>query len=249
MRRGDQGDISIIMKIKILFDNNVVNNRFHTGWGLSVLVDGRILFDTGEDEKSLLHNMKEMGARLDELEAVAISHDHWDHTGGLWEVLKRRKGIIVYACPSFSEEFKKNVRDLGGNLTEPADFTEIRKNIFVTGAIRGEYKMQRIEEQALAVKTSESITVITGCAHPGIVRIVEKVKEKFAKERLYCVLGGFHLKDKQKGEINTVIRKLEALGVKNVGPAHCSGEEAANIFKEKFGVHYIPIAVGKVFEV
>jgi 7,8-dihydropterin-6-yl-methyl-4-(beta-D-ribofuranosyl)aminobenzene 5'-phosphate synthase len=237
------------MKIKIIFDNNVMDDRFRAGWGLSVLVDEKVLFDTGEDAESLLYNMKEMGVKLDELDAVVISHDHWDHTGGLREVLKRRKGIKVYACPGFSEEFKKSVRELGGDLIEPCDFVEIRRSVYVTGVIRGDYKTQPIEEQALAVKTPKGITVVTGCAHPGVVMIVEKVKEEFAEEKVYCVFGGFHLKDKRKDEIDAVVRKLEALGVENVGPAHCSGAGAANIFRKKFKTNYIPIAAGKIFEV
>jgi 7,8-dihydropterin-6-yl-methyl-4-(beta-D-ribofuranosyl)aminobenzene 5'-phosphate synthase len=237
------------MDIEILYDNRTDKKTIAKGWGFSCLVDNRILFDTGEDGKSLLSNMKEMGVRLDELEQVVISHDHWDHTGGLWEILKMKKGLKVYVCNGFSEEFKKKAIDLGGRLIEPDDFSEITKNIYVTGPIRGEYKTQLIEEQALAVKTPRGVTVATGCAHPGIVRIVEKVKEEFSQERLYCVFGGFHLKDRQEKDINTIIGQLEALGVKKFGPAHCSGETAISMFKERFGDNYIKMAAGKAFEV
>jgi 7,8-dihydropterin-6-yl-methyl-4-(beta-D-ribofuranosyl)aminobenzene 5'-phosphate synthase len=238
-----------MINLKILFDSNAEQKNILTGWGFSCLVDNCILFDAGADEKSLLHNMKNMGVRLDELEAVVISHEHLDHTGALWGVLKMRAGIKVYACPGFSEEFKKKVRNLGGELIESDTFVGIRKNIYVTEAIQGDYKMQLIEEQALVVKTKKGITVITGCAHPGIVKIVKKAQETFPKEKIYCVLGGFHLKGKRKEEINTVIMQLKNLGVEKIGPTHCSGEKAMNFFKEEFGGNYITVAAGKVFEV
>ena len=233
------------MNIQILFDSNTEKKNILTGWGFSCLVDNCILFDAGVDETSLLHNMRNMGVRLDELEAVVISHDHLDHTGALWGVLKRREGIKVYACPGFSKEFKKKVSDLRGELIESDTFFGIRKNIYVTEAMQGEYKKQLIEEQALVVKTKMGITVITGCAHPGIVKIVKKVQETFPKEKIYCVLGGFHLKGNRKKEINTVIMQLKSLEVEKIGPTHCSGEKAMPFFKEEYGGNYIDIAAGK----
>jgi 7,8-dihydropterin-6-yl-methyl-4-(beta-D-ribofuranosyl)aminobenzene 5'-phosphate synthase len=237
------------MNIKILYDNYTERETILKGWGFSCLVGNKILFDTGESGESLSHNIREMGVILDQVKAVVISHDHWDHTGGLWEILKRKKGIKVYVCPGFSEEFKNKVRDLSGRLIECDNFIEIIGNIYVTGAILGKYKGLPIEEQGLAVKTARGITVVAGCAHPGIVKIVKKIKEEFLKEKLYSVFGGFHLKDKQREEIAEVIKELKELGVENVGPTHCTGEEAKNIFREEFEKNYIEIAAGKVFEV
>ncbi|MGD2278944.1 MAG: hypothetical protein PVH45_02470 [Candidatus Omnitrophota bacterium] len=82
----------------------------------------------------------------------------------------------------------------------------------MTGAIRGDYKMQPIEEQALAVKTSKGVTVITGCAHPGVVRIVEEVKGRFAGEKLYCVFGGFPSKRQAKGWDRRCYREAGSAG-------------------------------------
>ena len=201
------------MNIKILFDNNSAKKNILKGWGFSCLVDNSILFDTGENGESLLHNMKEMGVDVSCVKDVVISHDHWDHTGGLNSILERKKGIKVYACPGFSPEFKKNVKDLQGDLVVIGSFAEVRKDIFATGAIVGRHKSGDIEEQVLVVKTSGGIMVITGCAHPGIVEIVEKVKKKFPNEKLSCVLGGFHLLRKQKNEIVDVAERLKKLGV------------------------------------
>lgn len=237
------------MEIKVLYDNKTTKDGILAGWGFSCLVAGSVLFDTGEDSESLLHNMSEMGANVSCVKDVVISHDHWDHTGGLKGILKGSKEVNVYGCPGFSGEFKEKVKDLKGDLVESKKINEIRNKIFVTGPILGRHKGKKIEEQALIIKTSKGITIVTGCAHPGIINIIEKVKENFVKEKVYCVLGGFHLKDKEEEDIKKVAERLHKLGVEKVGPAHCSGEKGISIFKEKFSDNFISIAAGKIVEV
>jgi len=213
------------------------------------LTGNRILFDTGESAEYLFNNMSLMNIDVLDIEAVVISHDHWDHTGGLWEVLKRRKGLKVYACPHFSEEFKERVKRLQGELREADRFIKISKNIFITGEIPGVYCNQYMPEQALIIKTENGITVITGCAHPGIVKIVERVKEEFSKERLNLVLGGFHLMDKGKRVIEIIVERFKELGVKQVGPTHCSGKEAERIFQGAYKNNYLTISAGQTIDV
>ncbi|MFA5101478.1 MAG: MBL fold metallo-hydrolase, partial [Candidatus Omnitrophota bacterium] len=78
------------MNIKVLYDKNTTNKKLHTGWGVSFLIDDTILFDTGEKGESLLENMRSLGVDINKIEAVVLSHDHWDHTGGLWDLLKMK---------------------------------------------------------------------------------------------------------------------------------------------------------------
>ena len=128
------------MKVKILFDKNTNNKKLHAGWGVSFLIDKKVLFDTGENGSRLMENIRNLKVNIDTIEAVVISHDHWDHTGGLWELLKKKKGLSVYACPHFSREFKDKVKALHGTLVELEKFGEISRNIFSTGEIPGVYK-------------------------------------------------------------------------------------------------------------
>ncbi|MDP8257857.1 MAG: MBL fold metallo-hydrolase [Candidatus Aadella gelida] len=208
-----------------------------------------MLFDTGENGKNLFQNMKNMDVDICDIKHVVISHDHWDHTGGLEAVLKKKKRIKVYGCGGFSREFKDIVSKKGAELMESELFDNITGNIFTTGSIEGTYKNGRIEEQSLVIKTANGMSIVTGCAHPGIVNIVERVKNLFPQEKFYCILGGFHLKDMRDDEIVGVCDRLTALGVQKAGPAHCSGENGIRIFSEIFKENFIQVVAGTEIEV
>ncbi|MFO7889374.1 MAG: hypothetical protein R6V04_03445, partial [bacterium] len=88
----------------------------------------------------------------------------------------------------------------------------------------------KISEQSLVVKSKKGLVVITGCSHPGITKIVEKVREIFTKQTIYLVFGGFHLMNRERREIKLIVEKLKDLGINYVGPTHCTGYEAQQIF-------------------
>jgi len=238
------------MKIEILFDKIALNKKLQTGWGVSFLVDGKILFDTGEKGEWLLKNMQVLGVDIGKIESVVISHNHWDHTGGLWDVLKNKKGLAVYACPHFNAEFKDKVKSMQGVLIEVDRFKEITENIFVTGEIPGAYHGKYMPEQALVLKTKNGISLLTGCAHPGIFKMVEKVKAKFLDEPVYLVMGGFHLMEADKRAVEIIAGNFKKIGVIKVGPTHCTGQEQMNIFRKYYTAKdFIDINVGKKIEV
>ena len=71
-------------------------------WGLSVLVEAdnaKILLDTGPSI-SAVHNADSLGIDLSKIDNIVLSHGHFDHTGGLREMLRRmRKEIEIIAHP------------------------------------------------------------------------------------------------------------------------------------------------------
>jgi 7,8-dihydropterin-6-yl-methyl-4-(beta-D-ribofuranosyl)aminobenzene 5'-phosphate synthase len=237
------------MKIRTIFDKKTRRRSLHTGWGVSFLVDDRFLFDTGEDGDMLIGNMAKMGVDIGRIKGVIISHDHWDHWGGLWGIMGKRKGIKVYACPNFSKGFKDKVIKYGGRLVESGGFRRISEGIFVSGEISGTYKRRNMPEQALVIKTGKGISVITGCAHPGIVKMAETAARRFPDEKIYAVLGGFHLMKEGRPAVENVADSFKRIGVKKAGPTHCSGEEAEKIFKGRYKDDFIPVRVGENLEV
>ena len=234
------------MQIKALFDSQALQKKFSIGWGVSFLVNGHTMFDTGEKPEPLLKNMENMGVAVSGIRNVVISHDHWDHTGGLWEILKKNPAIRVYACPGFSQNFKDKIKSFGNELIESARVLKVSENIYITGEIPGEYEGEFMPEQALIARTSEGLVIMTGCAHPGIIEIIQKVERQFSNERIYMVFGGFHLMDHDERLIEIIAKEFKKIGVKKVEPCHCSGKEAERIFKKEYKNDFLSIKVGLV---
>ena len=232
------------MQIKILFDSVALDNTFSTGWGISYVINDTILFDAGETPSSLVKNMKNMNVEISNIKTVVISHDHWDHRGGLWGLLRKNPKLKVYACPNFSEKFKRQARLYNSRLIETKRFTMITDNIYTTGEIPGEYAPKYIPEQSLVLKTHKGTIIITGCAHPGIVEIIENVKLNISDD-IYLVLGGFHLMGKHRKTIEPVVDKFRQLGIKKIAPSHCTGKIATAIFKERYGDDFIEVKIGQ----
>lgn len=227
--------------ITVVYDNYPYKKGLTTAWGFSCLVRGwdkTILFDTGGDGRLLLSNMEKLGIDPQEIETVVLSHIHGDHVGGLASLLHRHHKVTVVIPPSFPADFKEGVRRSGALVQEVAGFTELCGGVHTTGEMG-----ISIKEQSLVLRTAQGLIVITGCAHPGVVQIVEAIKAHF-KEDILLVMGGFHLSGEGRKEIQGIIARLQEMGVKNVGPCHCSGEMARKLFQEAYGKACVPVGVG-----
>lgn len=237
------------MNLKILYDSEVLREGLASGWGFSCLIEGRVLFDTGESGELLKQNIDIMKINLSELEAVVISHDHWDHVGGLEYVARQVKNLKIYICPGFDAAFKEKISALPAKIIEIDNFFQVSSCIYTTGQITGIYKDKEIAEQALILQTGRRFSVITGCAHPGIVKILKKVKSQLGLEEFYAVIGGFHLKNNSLVENEQIVQEFLNLKVRRVGPLHCTGPEAAAVFQKVYQDRCRLLKIGEEMEV
>ncbi|MBN1684329.1 MAG: MBL fold metallo-hydrolase [Gammaproteobacteria bacterium] len=244
------------MKIQLLFDARALNDQFKTGWGLSFSIGDHILFDTGEDGNDLLHNLKEAHIDITKINKIVISHDHYDHTGGLRAILKSNSGVLVYVPLHSRHTLKSEIEHLGGKVIELEQCTAIDQNIFVASPIPFSYKDEGLFEQVLVIKTGNKgnktesgLIVITGCAHPGIITILNHIKKQFPNEPINTVIGGFHLHRITQPEREKIVQQFKALNIKKVAPIHCSGEETQKIFKQHYGSDYMDLRVGSISQI
>ncbi len=234
------------MKIEILLDKEKDLEEFQVGWGLSFLIDRKILFDTGENFEYLKHNAELLGIDLKKIEKVFISHQHWDHRGGLDRLLEINNQVDVYICKSSSQDFKESIKKKA-NLVEVKNVLKIDEGIYSSGELAANYKGEPLHEHFLVIEKDNFLVVLCGCSHPGILNIVEKINFDFKKE-IIAVMGGFHLLDKEERFIRFIAEELKRK-VRKVGPSHCTGYSAISYFKKIFEENFIEIKVGKCIDI
>ncbi|MFP4687364.1 MAG: MBL fold metallo-hydrolase [bacterium] len=203
------------MKIQVLYDNDSLPG-FKSGWGFSCyLPELKLLFDTGWDPRRLLHNMNKFEISTTDIEKVFLSHSHWDHTGGLPAILEPHMEVIVPA--SFSEHMKEEIKK-AASLLEINQKQQIEPGIHTSGELG-----RKVKEQALAVETEKGLLVITGCAHPGVGKIL-KTFEPAGK--IGALVGGLH------GFNNYPLLKNMQL----IAATHCTKhkDEIAQKYPDKF---------------
>jgi len=101
------------------------------------------------------------------------------------------------------------------------------------------------DDQSLAVNISgKGLAVVTGCAHSGIINTIRYAQKITGVEKLYAVIGGFHLMDADEGRIEATAKALKELDPVIVRPGHCTGQKAVCRLQEVLGERCRPLAVG-----
>ena len=232
--------------LTVLYDNYALPGAGEADWGFAALIEGlekTILFDAGAKAEILLRNLETLKIDPARIDLIVISHAHEDHTGGLAAVLKKKPGLAVYVPSSFAgPALETAVKRAGGRLVAVKGPQTLFPGAMITGELG-----EKIREQALVLDTPRGSVIVTGCAHPGIVFILERVKE-IRKAELAAVLGGFHLFQTPPLEVAKIVTRFKDLGVGRVGASHCTGVEAIELFRKSYGPDFIELGVGRRIE-
>ncbi len=142
------------MSIKITtLTENIANSGFLAEWGLSVFIESegsRVLLDTGQSI-SAAYNAKLLGVDLHGIDKLTLSHGHYDHTGGMKDILALTGPVDVVAHPDMWDAkyvvygdyqryigipFKRDeLEALGAHFQLTKEPVWITENIVTTGEI------------------------------------------------------------------------------------------------------------------
>jgi 7,8-dihydropterin-6-yl-methyl-4-(beta-D-ribofuranosyl)aminobenzene 5'-phosphate synthase len=253
---------------------------------VTVFVDEQrhsLLLDTGATVGGVVHNLRALGVNPQEIEAIVLSHGHFDHTTGLnglvkelqpllpllvhpdcW--LKRRVAVPGQRPRELPTTSRERVRAAGFEVVEQRQpsllfddallvtgeierTTEFEQGMAVHQALRdGEWQPDPLiyDDQALVANVrGRGLVVITGCGHAGVVNTVRYAQKLTGIERVYAIIGGFHL---ATSPLETVVRPtVEALAgfaPEVIVPAHCTGWRATHAIAAAFSDAFVQGSVG-----
>ena len=227
--------------LTVLYDNYEHDSSCQAEWGFSCLVEleeTTILFDTGGEEEVLEDNIYALGVEVDEIDCIVISHEHWDHIGGINAILSENSDVTVYLPACFTEETKSGVRATGATVVETDGATLVCPGVATTNVLRGPPR-----EQSLMIATDEGLIILTGCSHPGVHNIVENAINLTGLD-VRLVMGGYHLRGTTGLALDGIISDVREMGVETVAPSHCTGDAAIVEFMQEWGEDCIRIGVG-----
>ena len=107
------------------------------------------------------------------------------------------------------------------------------------------------DDQAIVVNVKEKgLVILTGCGHSGIVNTMNYAKKVTEIDKVYAVLGGFHLPADggiYEEAIEPTLNELQKIDPDYIVPCHCTGWKAACRITETMPEKYLQSSVGTIF--
>ncbi|MBW2988610.1 MBL fold metallo-hydrolase [Candidatus Woesearchaeota archaeon] len=246
-----------MITITVLHNEFEVYQRSKSGFSVLIEAFGkRILFDTSLSD-DIIKNAERGKISLREIDCIVLSHGHTDHTEGLRFIDFSNVKSIVAHPDCFQKKFSERGGYIGIPLC--LDYLKRKTNLVLTkepfwieedkivflGQIPRKTDFEAktpvgylengeadfvLEDSAIAINTNRGIVIVTGCSHSGVCNIIEYTKGVCQSNKIYAVLGGFHLFNNRV--IDKTIEFIKREHIERVYPAHCVSEYGFAEFKK-----------------
>jgi len=104
------------------------------------------------------------------------------------------------------------------------------------------------DDLSLLVETASGPVVLLGCAHAGIVEILDRISRDTGIKKFHAVIGGTHLGSAPEEYVLKAIDTVKRYDVDKIAVSHCTGFRVACRFASEFGDKFINASVGRVFD-
>ncbi|MCX8021504.1 MAG: MBL fold metallo-hydrolase [Syntrophorhabdaceae bacterium] len=136
---------------------------------------------------------------------------------------------------------------LTGDIERTTEYEKGAPSLFIKRKGGLERDLMPGEQALMCHVKGKGLVVISGCAHAGIVNTVRHAQKITGVEKVYAIVGGFHLVNSEKETIERTISDIEAMKPEYVIPTHCTGFEAQVMFSERMGKQFILNTAGTTY--
>jgi len=246
-------------RVTVLCDNTAGRPDLGAEWGLSLALDlgpgdggGLWLWDTGQSGL-FLKNAALLGVDVTRARGLALSHGHYDHTGGIDALFAAGFAGRVHAHPAcawerYAEEpdgrprrpigpphplpgivaVDKTAR-LAPGLTMLADIPRLPGRFQAVGQfsrdLAGTTPDPTPDDAFLVLETASGPVAVLGCCHSGLANSLACARQRLGIESFHAVLGGLHLFAAGETAVRETAEALREFRVERLVAGHCSGRD------------------------
>lgn len=249
------------MRLIIVIEDTCGNLNCASEHGLCIYAETgqhKLLLDTGATS-AFAKNAETLGIDLNQIDTVILSHGHYDHSGGIMEFRKRNNHAKIYMQRKAAGDYYHGERYIGidkeilqiSNICLLDGNFQIDDELYLFAGIEGRRHWPKgnqtlssmlngrhvqddfSHEQCLAISQDGCDILLSGCAHNGILNILDKYESIFRKMP-DVVVSGFHMMKKSEYEEDEIaaieetareLKKLDTLFY----TGHCTGQQAFDI--------------------
>jgi len=287
-------------------------------WGLALHIESRkgqdrrrYLLDFGFTPDVYANNLEILKIDVAQIDALIISHGHFDHVGGLMGFLetsraRMRKSLRLYTGgeDDFCYRYQRGPDGSFTNFGTPLDRAKLKAmdveavlseapvvmegHAFTTGVVPRtsiEHVLpntwvahgirdglgcapsaylshhftpeelsgqpvpdQHWHEHATCFRLGDrGLVVISSCGHAGIVNTLRRAQQVSGVEKIYALVGGFHLAPAPDDYLRAVMTELKTFDLEHVMPMHCSGQNFVDLAKHEMPEKLVLCGTGSSF--
>lgn len=139
---------------------------------------------------------------------------------------------------------------LTGEIPRITDFETGDANMFLHSESGEKMGLDPVKDDlSLVLDTPKGLVIIFGCAHAGMVNIIEHVTETFSTKRIHAVIGGTHLGFSSAVQFEETLKIIDTYDIEKIGVSHCTGPAIASKLHAKYGEKFFFANVGSVLKI
>lgn len=238
----------------------------------------KLLVDTGASD-AFIQNAKRLGIDLTKVDTLILSHGHYDHSGGILSFVKMNRKAKIYMQKNAVREFYHKDAEVEKYIGIDRKIMRLPQIMWVDGnrviddglevfsnvtgrrlwpqgnqelkeLVDGTFVQDQFyHEQYLVVKDGEKRILVSGCAHNGVLNILEKYRALYG-ENPYAMISGFHMNKKTDyTEEDIAVMEETARELCDTDiifyTGHCTGEFPFEVMKKILGDQLVYVHSGE----